>query len=197
MKWLDNSPADRKPEEVRKNDRRILLLVITINAVMFLIFTLHDSFYYGHLDMMLPILGLLFFEVPPIFALYMVNHMQENHSLPKYISFSDKGVHWKTKGGEEGVVEYSKIKSIMRTARKTIMGRNRIPLKENIYTVTYGIKSILHSEPSPSQRDFLLYLPTGLLMNKENTKILIEKLKEIDPELKNVEISGWNEMSER
>ncbi len=189
MEWLENSPADRKPEELRAIDRRMTLLFVIAIAAMFLIFALHDLMYYGNLDMML-IWGLLAFELPIILAFYLVEHMQETRSLPKYISFSDNGVRWKTKSGKEGVVEYSKIKSIARTTRRPIMGGDRIPLKESIYTVTYEIKSALYSEPLPSQRDFFLFLPAGLLLNEENTKRLIEKLKEIDPELKNVEIRG-------
>ena len=181
MKWLKNTPANKRPERLKKFLRNFEIIILLMIPCVLL---------FGFFDVI--VLGLtVFLEVLVVISLYSIPMLLDRSRLPEYISFSDKGVYWRTKSGKEGLIEYSKIRGIMRTTTKLFT--KKIPLKENIYTITYDMKSIFYNPPPPEERDLWMHIPRGLLLNKENTRSLIEKLKEINPELKNIEISGWDE----
>jgi hypothetical protein len=186
MEWLENIPANERPEKLKKflrNFEIFILMMIPIELFLFILI-------FEYFDVSLLWL-IVFIEVLVILSLYSIPTLLDRYGLPEYISFSDKGVGWKTRSGKEGLIDYSKIRSVMRTKTKPFT--KKIPLKENIYTITYDMKSIFFNPPIPEERDLWMLIPRGLLLNKENTRILLDKLKEIDPDLKNVEISGWDE----
>ncbi len=101
---------------------------------------------------------------------------------------------WKSRAGKEGKISYSSIKTVSRTGMKSFSNRNEIILmSDELYTVTYDYK------PKPNLENYVppkkyewTHPPGAIVLNRENTEILIERLKEIDPELKDVEIIRWD-----
>jgi len=174
IKWLANYPADKIPEEVRK--RVIYILPTPIPAFIFL--------YILGASIMLYIVATLFLCSILLLA-FPILKLREHYLHVKYVAFPDKEIIWKTASGRIGKIPYSKVRSIARTGRWSFKDSKIVPLKKEIYTIlTYLDSRMMY---------YFEYPPKGLVLNKQNTKILIEKLKEIDPELENVEISGWTE----
>ncbi len=169
IKWLANYPADKVPEEMIKT---VLYILPDFIPAFILLYFLGAS-------IRLYVIAALFSGFISTLA-FPIFKLRERYLHVKYISFLNKGIVWKTVSGKIGKIPYSKVRCIARTGRWSFKDSKIVPLKKEMYTVlTYMDRRMMH---------YFEYPPNGLVLNKENTKILIEKLKEIDPELKNVEI---------
>ncbi len=109
--------------------------------------------------------------------------------LPSRIAFTDKEIVWKTKAGKTDKMDYSHIKSVAPTRRKSLKNKKPVPFEEELYSVIFEREKPTSTKLSKNR---WVVPPFGIVLNRENTEILIERLKEIDPELKDVEIIGWD-----
>ena len=127
-------------------------------------------------------------------SFFVLTRIRER-GLVKYVAFLDKEMMWKTVSGKTGTAPYSSIKSICPTGLGISFKKTKVrPFKENIYTAIFDYKptSVWDVSETPSFKGAFIRPPRGIVLNRENTEILIERLKEIDPELKDVEIIGWD-----
>ena len=179
MKWNDNSPADRIPSIFKK--QMLLFYTITSICSFGLLLLLMDDVPY------LPIISVLLFSAAFVFAAMGI---YEIVILPSRIAFTDREIVWKTKAGKTDKMDYLHIKSVAPTYRKSLKNNKPIPFEEELYSAIFE-----RGKPTSTKlsKNRWAVPPFGIVLNRENTKILIERLKEIDPELKNVEISGWGE----
>ena len=180
MKWNNNYPASKLPVIFKK--QIIAFFIITYTYSIIFLFFLTEN---------IPYIFFIFLMLFIFIVIFVLLKLYEIIIFPYAIAFTNKKLIWKTKIGKLKSIDYLSIKSIARTYRKSIKDYNKlIPFDEEIYSIIFK-KNI--SNTNHLRKNRWVTPPSGIVLNKENTRILIQKLKEIDPELKNVEIVGWDE----
>ncbi len=187
IKWKTNHPADKTPSFMREG---IALLAVFAGSLPAIFFMLIEE-----ITILCTLTFVVMFALIVYTLIFVFSSIRER-GLVKYVAFLDEEIMWKTASGKTGVVPYLSVKSVCPTGLgMSFKGTKVRPFKENLYTIIfdYKPKSVWDISETPSFKGAFIRPPRGIVLNRENTKILIERLKEIDPELKNVEISGWNE----
>ena len=180
--WIANAPADKTPSFMREG---IALLAVLAGSIPALYFTL-----IGKITIPCTLTFIILLALIVYTSFFILTRIGER-KLVKYVAFMDNGIMWKTAAGKTGISSYSSVKSIYPTGLGVLFKETKVrPFKENIYTIIFDYKpKIVGDIPeNPSFKGAFIRPPRGIVLNRKNTKTLIEKLKKIDHELKNVEI---------
>jgi|GEM_PF-3258858 len=178
LDWVDNAPADRMPQTLRKTARNYLLLVCVIIPSLFLGLEILDG---GSAKQLFSVLAFALFLDLLFLITYFLIPLIDHSRIPKYVAFEDDKLLWKTKSGKEGEIPYSSIKSIAHTGREAIRNWKIVivPLQEEIYSVIYELGTTsprAHSTPARHKEKWVSP-PQGITLNKDNAKRLVAQLK--------------------